>query len=31
MCHAQDLDSYTQDQGHNQVRGQIIPKMVSQQ
>ena len=31
VCDAQDLGFYTQGQGHNQVRGQIVPKMVSQQ
>ena len=31
VCHTQDLDSYTQGQGHNRVRGQIVPLMVSQQ
>ena len=25
---AQELDSYVQGQGHNQVRGQIVPKIV---
>ena len=28
MCHAQTLVSYAQGQGHNQVRGQIVPKIV---
>ena len=28
MCHAQELDSYAQGQGHNQARGQIVPKIV---
>ena len=27
MCHAQVLGSYTQGQGHNQVKGQIVPKI----
>ena len=26
MCHAQDLGSYAQGQGHFHVRGQIVPK-----
>ena len=26
VCHAQELGSYAQGQGHNQVRGQIVPK-----
>ena len=26
---AQELGSYAQGQGHNQVRGQIVPKIVS--
>ena len=30
MC-AQDLGFYIQGQGHNQVRGQIVLKIVSQQ
>ena len=25
VCCAQELGSYTQDQGHNQVKGQIVP------
>ena len=28
VCRAQELDSYTQGQGHNHVRGQIMPKIV---
>ena len=28
VCRAQELGSYTQGQGHNQVRGQIVPKIV---
>ena len=28
VCHAQELGSYAQGQGHNQVRGQIVPKIV---
>ena len=28
MCCAQELDSYTQGQGHSQVKGQIVPKIV---
>ena len=28
VCRAQDLDSYAQCQGHNKVRGQIVPKIV---
>ena len=28
MCRAQELGSYAQGQGHNQVRGQIVPKIV---
>ena len=28
MCLAQELGSYAQDQGHNQVKGQIVPKIV---
>ena len=28
MCRAQELNSYAQGQGHNQVRGQIVPKIV---
>ena len=27
-CSAQELGSYTQSQGHNQVKGQIVPKIV---
>ena len=28
VCRAQDLCSYAQGQDHNQVRGQIVPKIV---
>ena len=28
MCPAQELGSNAQGQGHNQVKGQIVPKMV---
>ena len=28
MCRAQELDSYVQGQGHNQVKGQIVLKIV---
>ena len=28
MFHAPELGSYTQGQGHNHVRGQIVPKIV---
>ena len=28
VCCAQELGSYAQDQGHNQVRGQIVSKIV---
>ena len=28
MCHAQELGSYAQGQGHNQIRGQIVPTFV---
>ena len=28
VCRAQELDSYTQGQGHNHVKGQIMPKIV---
>ena len=28
VCHAQELGSYAEGQGHNQVRGQIVPKIV---
>ena len=28
VCRAQELDSYAQGQGHNQVRGQIVPKIL---
>ena len=28
VCRAQELGSYAQCQGHNQVRGQIVPKIV---
>ena len=27
VCRAQELDSYVQGQGHNQARGQIVPKI----
>ena len=27
-CSAQELGSYAQGQGHNQVRGQIVPKIM---
>ena len=27
MCYAQELGSYAQGQGHNQVKGQIVPKI----
>ena len=27
-CVAQELGSYAQGQGHNQVKGQIVPKIV---
>ena len=30
VCGAQELGYYTQGQGHNQVRGQIMPKILSQ-
>ena len=30
VCHAQELGSYAQGQGHNKVRGHIVSKMVSQ-
>ena len=30
VCCAQNLGSYTLGQGHNQVRGQIVSKIVSQ-
>ena len=26
VCRAQELGSYAQVQGHNQVRGQVVPK-----
>ena len=26
VCHAQELGSYAQGQGHNQVKGQIVPE-----
>ena len=29
MCRAQELGSYAQGQGHNQVKGQIVPKIVT--
>ena len=28
VCHAQEVGSYSQGQGHNRVRGQIVPKIV---
>ena len=28
MCRAQELGSYAQGPGHNQVKGQIVPKIV---
>ena len=28
VCHAQELGSYAQGQGHNHVRGQIMPEIV---
>ena len=28
VCSAQEMGSYTQGQGHNQVKGQIVPKIV---
>ena len=28
ICRAQELGSYAQGQGHNQVKGQIVPKIV---
>ena len=28
VCSAQELGSYAHGQGHNQVRGQIVPKIV---
>ena len=28
VCSLQELGSYAQGQGHNQVRGQIVPKIV---
>ena len=28
VCHGQELGSYAQGQGHNHVRGQIVPKIV---
>ena len=28
VCSTQELASYAQGQGHNQVRGQIVPKIV---
>ena len=28
VCQPQELGSYTQGQGHNQVNGQIVPKIV---
>ena len=28
MCHAQELGSYAQGQGHNRVKGQIVPNFM---
>ena len=28
VCRVQELGSYAQGQGHNQVKGQIVPKIV---
>ena len=28
VCRTQELGSYAQGQGHNQVKGQIVPKIV---
>ena len=28
LCCAQDLGYYAQGQGHNQIRGQIVPKII---
>ena len=28
VCHAQEFGSYAQGQGHNQVKGRIVPKIV---
>ena len=28
VCRAQELGSYAQGQGHNQVKGQIVPQIV---
>ena len=28
VCHIQELGSYAQGQGHNHVRGQIVPEIV---
>ena len=28
VCSAQELGSYAEGQGHNQVKGQIVPKIV---
>ena len=28
VCHAQELGSYAQGKGYNQVKGQIVPKIV---
>ena len=30
VCCAQEFGSYAQGQGHNQVRGQIVPKIILQ-
>ena len=27
VCHTQELGFYAQSQGHNQVKGQIVPKI----
>ena len=28
VCRAQELDAYAQGQGHNQIKDQIVPKIV---
>ena len=28
VCRTQELSSYAQGQGHNQIRGQIVPKIL---
>ena len=28
VCHAQELGFYTQGQGHNHIRGQIVPEIL---